>query len=308
METPAEHLHPIFLNYQELDKITAVLVKRYQPEKIICFGSLQQSASSAGCFMDSKSQHTNHYFLLMVTANPTRIEHEVQAMMTSCFKDIAITIVVHGREIVSDAITKGNRFFITVYRTGTLLHNAEGLLLSLAGLHLPQIDTMQTYIKAEHHYKHRYEMALGFMEGVNACMMKGYYNNAVFMMHQAIEQACIGLIRIFIGYRSDMHNLDRLFKLTLCFSPEPSAIFPRETEEDWRLFNLFHKCYSEARYKTELQVTKEDAELLHKRCIDIVLLVEALCLQRITLYKVKAEEAAPNIINYNPALPASLSA
>jgi len=128
------------------------------------------------------------------------------------------------------------------------------------------------------------------------------------MMHQAIEQACIGLIRIFIGYRSDMHNLDRLIKLTLCFSQEPSAMFPRETDEEKRLFGLFYKCYSEARYKTELQVTKEDAQTLHKLCVDFVLLIESLCLGRIRMYKKEAEEAAPNIIDYNPALPVSLLA
>jgi HEPN domain-containing protein len=308
METPAANLLVHSLNYTELEIITSELVKRYQPEQLICFGNLQQSTSSAGCFMDTQCQHTNHYFLLMVTASAARIEHEVQAMMTSCFKDISIAIVVHGREIIESAISRGNRFFNTVYRMGTVLYNNNGLSARFAALHLPEIDPIQIHLKAEHHYKHRYEMALGFMEGVNACMVKEYYNNAVFMMHQAIEQACIGLIRIFIGYRSDMHNLDRLLKLTLCFSPEPSVMFPRETDEDKRLFGLFYKCYSEARYKTELHVTKEDAQTLHKLCVDFVLLIESLCLKRISIYKIKAEEAAPNIIDYSPALPASLSA
>jgi HEPN domain-containing protein len=308
MKTTAANLLNGSLNYMELEKITSELVKRYQPEQLICFGSLQQNTSSAGCFMDAQCEHSNHYFLLMVTASAARIEHEVQAMMISCFKDITITIVVHGKEIIESAIGSGNRFFNTVYRTGTVLYNSYGLSASFAALHLPEIDPVQTHLKAEHHYKHRYEMVLGFMEGVNACMVKGYFNNAVFMMHQAIEQACIGLIRIFIGYRSDMHNLDRLLKLTLCFSPEPSSMFPRDTDEEKRLFGLFYKCYSEARYKTELHVTKEDAQTLHKQCVDFVLLIESLCLERIRMYKTKAEEAAPNIIDYSPALPASLSA
>jgi HEPN domain-containing protein len=308
METPAANPLTLSLNYTELEKITSEIVRRYQPEQLICFGNLQKNISCAGCFMDAQYEHTNHYFLLMVTASAARIEHEVQAMMTSCFKNISITIVVHGREIIESAIGRGNRFFNTVYRTGTVLYNADGLSSSFAALHLPEINPVQTHLKAEHHYKHRYEMALGFMEGVNACMVKGYYNNAVFMMHQAIEQACIGLIRIFIGYRSDMHNLDRLLKLTLCFSSEPSSIFSRETDEEKRLFSLFYKCYSEARYKTELHVTKDDARTLHQQCIDFVLLIESLCLKRISTYKTKAEEAAPNIIDYSPALPASLSA
>jgi HEPN domain-containing protein len=308
MDTPVANPLTRSMNYAELEKITSELVRRYQPEQLICFGSLQKNASSAGCFINGQCQHSNHYFLLMVTASAARMEHEVQAMMTSCFQDITITIVVHGKEIIESALSRGNRFFNTVYRTGTMLYNADGLSSSFAALHLPEIDPLQTHLKAEHHYKHRYEMALGFMEGVNACMVKGYYNNAVFMMHQAIEQACIGLIRIFIGYRSDMHNLDRLLKLTLCFSREPSAMFPRETNEEKRLFGLFYKCYSEARYKTELHVTKEDAQTLHKQCVDFVLLIESLCLERISAYKTKAKEAASNIMDYSPALPASLSA
>lgn len=308
METHAFNQLPGLLNYAELERVTSELVKRYQPENIICFGSLQQSVSSGGCFMATNSQHTNHYFLLMVTAGSNRIEHEVQAMMTACFKDTSITIVVHGREIIHDAIARGNRFFITVFRTGTVLYNVDGLSPFFTILHLPEVEPVQIYLKAEHHYKHRYHMALGFMEGAHVCMTKGYYNNAVFMMHQAIEQGCIGLIRIFIGYRSDMHNLDRLLKLTLCFSLEPSDIFPREAGEEKRTFGLFHKCYSEARYKTELQVSQMDAERLHRQCVEFILLIEKLCLERINWYKTKAEEVTPQILNYSPALPASLYA
>jgi len=214
----------------------------------------------------------------MITTEATRIEHEVQDYVNRLFDKAGITIIVHGLETVTNAISQGNRFFTAVCRDGMQLYTANGLRLNMD---YPDLNPATTQAKAEKHYYHRYAMALGFMEAAEECLEKEYYNNAIFMLHQAVEQACIAMIRVFMAYRSDMHNLSRLLNLCGCFSGEPAALFPRKTPEDQRLFQLLLKSYSDARYKDEYKVTRQDAEILCTLVRALIELTEELCIDRI---------------------------
>lgn len=276
------------LPYQDLQEITSLLVSRYQPEKIFCFSSLHYHLNTAsGCFLQSGNRHSQ-YFLLLETREITRVEHQAQDLVNHHFKGGAITLIAHGKETIEEAINNHSRFFISVYRHAVLLYTAGGFGMTFGQQYLPEIDPVQTHQKAIRHFRHRYIMAAGFMQAAELCMRRGYFNNTVFLLHQATEQCCIALIRVFIAYRSDMHNLDRLLKLSQCFSAEPSAVFPRETHEEKRLFSLFHKSYSDARYKLGFKISGEDAAALLEKCREFAALTERLCLQKIEEFGLEA--------------------
>jgi HEPN domain-containing protein len=165
----------------------------------------------------------------------------------------------------------------------------------------PNMNSATTLAKAEKHNHHRHSMALGFLEAANECFGKDYDNNCVFMLHQAIEQACIAIIRVFMAYRSDMHNISRLINLCLCFTDEPAALFPRKTEEDQRLFQLLQKSYSDACYKDDYVVDDNDADMLCTQVHKFIELTQKLCSDRIIEYRLAAEEAAVKPADYLPA-------
>ena len=124
------------------------------------------------------------------------------------------------------------------------------------------------------------------------------------MLHQTVEQACITLIRVYMAYRSDMHNLARLLNLCLCFSGEPAALFPRKTEEDQRLFQLLLRSHSDARYRSEYKVNSDDADILCTRIRQLIDLTKILCDDRLNMYRQAADEAGENAGGYLPAVPA----
>ena len=287
METKNVKLSP--LQYRELNEVITGLVGNYQSEYIICFGCKNEEKATSSCFTDALKQTDTHYFLLMITADIARIEHEVQDFVNGLFGKAKITIVVHGIETVRNAITQGSRFFTIVCRYGIQLYSANGLRIDID---YPNLNPATTLAKAEKNFYHTYCMALGFLEAAEECFDKEFYNNTVFMLHQAVEQACIAMIKVFMSYRADIHNLTRLLNLCFCFSGEPAALFPRKTDEDQRLFQLLLKSYSDARYKDEYKTTSQDADILCKTVRAFVELAEQLCLERVNHLRTEVEVVA----------------
>ncbi len=201
--------------YLELKEIITSLVAKYEVEYIFCFGCSDEHYKSIGCFTYCFIARKTHYFLLMLTTQVTRIEHEVHDHVNSLSKDFTISIIVHGLQTATDAVSQGSRFFCSACRDGMQLYSASGLRLILD---YPNLNPAITFAKAQKHYFHRFGMACGFMESASTSYDNGFYSNCMFELHQCMEQACIAIIRVYMAYRSDMHNLARLLNLyPLCF-------------------------------------------------------------------------------------------
>lgn len=304
-----KNVNPLFgaAQTEELLTITALLIDRYHPEQLICFGSKVNHTTSAGCFTENDEKQESHYFLLMITEFTKRVEHEAQDFVNTHSKEfnhnVHITIIAHSWKTVEAAVLQGCRFFITVCRDGNVLYDAGRLSL---GTNYAEPDTVALPAGAERHYLHRYGMSTGFMEAAKTCYEKGFYYNAAFLLHQATEQACNALMRVFIAYRSDLHSLNRLLDLSLCFAEEPSACFPRRTEDEKRLFRLLANSYSAARYKDDFQVSRQDVAVLLAQVEAFLATTQELCLRRMGDYRLAAQEALEKLADISPALPAAL--
>jgi HEPN domain-containing protein len=236
----------------------------------------------------------------MVTTDNTSMEDHVQDYVNGFFEQGSITIVVHGMETITSAIAQGSRFFTSVYRDGLQLYSANGLRLNVEYLNL---NPATTFSKAQKHFYHRFGMASGFMRTAISCYDNGFINNSLFLLHQCVEQACIAVIRVYMAYRSDIHNLARLINLCRCFTDEPFALFPRKTADDQRLFQILLRSYSEARYNDDFNVDNFDAEILLDQVDGFLTLIRILCNNRLTHYRQEAETAGEIIEEYIPNLP-----
>ncbi len=298
-----KNIHLPISQSRELAEIITVLVAKYKTEYMICFGCLNDTKALTSCFTEDLKQSDTHYFLLMLTTEITRIEHEVQDHVNSVFEKGTITIIVHGLETVTNAIAQGSRFFTAVCRDGKQLYSASGLGLNLDYLNL---NPATTFSKAQKHYFHRFGMAWGFLESSYASYESGFYSNCMFELHQAVEQACIAAIRVYTGYRSDLHNLARLLNLCKCFSDGQVELFPRTTEKDKQLFKLLLKSYSDTRYKDDYKIVDHEADELCTRVREFLELIKMLCKQRLAAYRQEAEEAGKEIEAYFPIYPENL--
>ena len=101
------------------------------------------------------------------------------------------------------------------------------------------------------------------------------------MLHQATERYYTAILLVFTDYRPKEHNLETLdIKAEMC--NKRFAVFPRQTEEEKRLFALLKRAYIDARYKMdEYHITKEDLDYLSRRVTQLKALTEEICKDKI---------------------------
>jgi HEPN domain-containing protein len=255
------------------------LAQKFEPLQIFSFSQSSHTQKSHGCFNDSLASFKCDYCLLVVTESATRVDYEMQDFANTYYRHGIITILCHGRQSVMEAVEHNSRFFISVITTGKLLYSNDGLL---GGNQMPPYIPIKGAVKALKHCGHRIPLADGFLMCASECLEKEQYGICTFMLHQAVEQACICMIRVHIAYRSEFHNLYRLLRLCQCFSEKPFQLF-LSTPEDERLFDVMAKSYSGSRYKDDFTVSRQDAESLYKRVASFLLLVKEMCDDKIKL-------------------------
>jgi HEPN domain-containing protein len=240
--------------------------------------------------------------LLVLTTESKRIEYVIQDFINNHFP--GVFIIAHELATVMEAVYRHDRFFVEACLNGLLVYTSNGFTMP-PELNAENIE--DSYLKDEEAFSRMFSMASGFMESALDCYDKGYYYNVAFLLHQAVEQACRGLIRLYIGYRADIHNLERLLFLCECFSAEPSRLFKRYFREEKRLFRVLAGSYTEARYRDNYEVIDHDADelcTLVKAFLELTLELSSKEPHRGTARTTVVEQAA--VVDYSPALPASL--
>jgi len=240
--------------------VIELLIRRFCPIQIHCFAEYTTSYTIRTCFGETVDNCKQDYFLLIVTEESVRIEHEIQDFINAHFKQGVITVLAHGRKAVLDALEAGSRFFTNIYQRGTLLYSSDVIMATDGSI----LDRDSFLIDASH-LDRRLLLIEGFLSGARECLRNLQYNACLFMLHQVVEQCCLALIRTHLDYRSGSHNLQRLLQLCCCFSTEPIKVFLAGTKEDERLFNILARSYSETRYSDGFLANKDDVHLLYHR-------------------------------------------
>ncbi|MDQ0639285.1 HEPN domain-containing protein [Pedobacter sp. W3I1] len=269
-------------------EFTQRLAQKFVPLQIFSFSQNSYTYHSQGCFNDNQSHFKCDYCLLVVTETATRIDYEMQDFANSYYQHGTITVISHGRQSVMEAVQQNSRFFIGVLTYGKLLYSKDGLL---DGDLIPSYIPGKGAIKALKHYEHHIPLADGFLMCASECLEKEQFGICAFMLHQAVEQTCICLVRVHIAYRSEFHNLYRLLRLCTCFSERPYQLF-LSTSEDERLFDIMAKSYSGSRYKDDFTVSRQDAERLYQRVASFLLSAKGMCNEKIELLAKSASDYA----------------
>lgn len=268
-----------YLTEEQVSETTALidtLSQKYDLSHIICFARNGVISNNFSAFGDIPSYIGLHYFFLFVTKGTERVEHEIQDYINTHYKSFNVTAISHSFESVSNAIAQGNRFFIAACIGGLEMYHDNQTTFDIE---FPKPNQTTTLEKAEKRFYDHIKMATGFLNSASHCIrIEGYHENGVFMLHQAVEQACISLIKVHMGYRIDLHNLNRLLSLCKCFSDKPADLFLSDDNESVRLFKILRESYGNARYSEDFRVAEEDAIVILEKVDAFVSLAENLCL------------------------------
>ena len=182
---------------------------------------------------------------------------------------------------LNDALTMGRYFYVEIVAKGIMLYDSGECLLATPG----ELDYAEIKKMAEEYYEDKFSDGLDFFKGANFYYQEENYHMTAFMLHQATESflKTIPLVYILYGYKE--HDLQFLIEKCKPYTLELAKVFPCDTDEEKRLFDLLRRAYLEARYnKKNFIVTKADIDVLVPKIELLRDIVEKVCKERIAEY------------------------
>lgn len=182
---------------------------------------------------------------------------------------------------LNDALTMGRYFYVEIVAKGIMLYDSGQCQLATPG----ELDYAEIKKMAEEYYDDKFSDGLDFFKGANFYDREENYHMASFMLHQAAESylKTIPLVYTLYGYKE--HDLQFLIEKCKPYTLELAKVFPCDTDEEKRLFDLLRRAYLEARYnKKNFIVTKADIDALVPKIELLRDIVEKGCRLQIAYY------------------------
>ena len=189
---------------------------------------------------------------------------------------------------LNDALTMGRYFYVEIVAKGIMLYDSGECQLATPG----ELDYAEIKKMAEEYYDDKFSDGLDFFKGANFYYQEENYHMTAFMLHQATESflKTIPLVYILYGYKE--HDLQFLIEKYKPYTLELAKVFPCDTNEEKRLFDLLRRAYLEARYnKKNFIVTKADIDALVPKIEQLCGIVEKVCKTRLGYYTQQSDNS-----------------
>jgi len=278
MNISLQHLSPI--KRQQVQAIIKIVRQAVNPEKILLFGTYSDPGAGAGHLAGRHFPAGLVTFdLLVVTRQGDhRSDHELQDILENRCRGCApVTILVHDIRFMNSRLAEGHYFFTMIRREAILLYDAG--LIPFAQAICPDLEQVRKVAERDFE-RWKLQAWAFFRSAVFNCQHKDW-KVAVFLLHQSAEQIYQAILLAFTGYKPTTHNLDKLRRYTNRFSIELTLLFPRDSEEEDRLFRLLLQGYVDARYKEDYFISEEEAVLLTERIGRLLSIAERVCRNRL---------------------------
>lgn len=286
MKTTLTHL-PID-KQQELQSITDTIVRLVQPVMVILFGSYSRGNWVEDSYKENGTtyEYRSDYDILVVTEKaqdiPSRLGKEIRRRIKKA-EHLQTTphIIFHDIAFLNKELEEGHYFFTDLIKEGTLLYNNGKHVLATPKV----LSATERAEKAKTYLKEWFEGANRFLIGYEDFFKREFYNEAIFLLHQATERYFMTILLVFNDYKPKTHDLEDLNRQVGYADVRFKTVFPNQTEEEKRLFILLAKAYIDSRYKLGYTIAPEDLQWLAARVQKLKQLTEVVCKEKIAAFE-----------------------
>lgn len=248
-----------------LQFIKSFLLDNLKLSGLYCFGIHHKNKMYSNALSDEvKARQQTHYYLLVFSIDG---KENAVADLSDIIKkkskgQYTVTLLIHKATTVRQLTPERSYFFYQVMSKGLNLYEHETVPPCIAFDEAPERNV--AYIKS--YWRNRNRVSEVFLESQG--MVDGIDTEPIqeAMMQIAMENTALALIDTFLGYRPVHFHLGYLFDLCDLFCTLPRDIFPRNTEEEIKLFELLAKHISKLRSAHMGAMNFLHTELLQKRC------------------------------------------
>jgi len=241
-----------------LELIRDSVVKKFQPEMIILFGSLTtrewtwKSDIDLLIVADTSERPHLELDIKTVISESTAIEKKVSKI---------ISPVVVSPEQLNDKLEVGHYFFDDIVKQGKLLYNTGRF--SLAEMRELEPEEYVELVKKD--FKNWRKLAEGVYKGFQFFLQEKEYCWAAFNLHQVVECTSVMVELAYTRYRSKGHDLKELMKRTISCISEAANIFPKDTDFRKQAYQRLYVAYVAARYDENYVIEEDELKYLGER-------------------------------------------
>ncbi|WP_109831770.1 HEPN domain-containing protein [Reichenbachiella versicolor] len=270
---------------EELEQLTELLSAFKEVEMVLLFGSYARGNWVEDSYVDKGTtyEYRSDFDILVVLTHEDlhqkfRIEDKVKIDLVATRKvNTPISLIFHGIKQLNTSLAMGNYFFRDIKEEGKVLYDSEKFKLATP----KKLTEKQYQQKAQEYFDQWFESANEFLIDFSNALNRNSLKKAAFELHQATERYYTTILLVFTDYRPKDHNLENLgIRVAMC--DKRFAVFPQNTDEEKRLFELLKKAYIDARYKMdEYSIIKSELEYLADKVNQLKQLTDQICKKKI---------------------------
>ena len=257
------------------DLIYRVISQNIDPIGIYCFAQKKSSYTFNEPFQKSvqKEKHVHLYLLIIAEEFEDNIGNDITDKIKSRSRgQITVTILLHRVRNIIKLYGDQQYFFWNVFKNAQRIH-IDAYRSPIIWAKNPE----KRYVKSTSAYA-------GDRRNVTASIWDLIYNNDQYFsyevrmcsLHQIVEQICLSLIRVFLGYTPNHFSLGYLFELCEYFTSLTSEYFPRNSRDEKNMFKLLKKNPNTLRFSRRNSFDYLYYGLMEDRCRDFMKEAEVL--------------------------------
>lgn len=267
---------------EELKTLTKIIVEKVPSEMVILFGS-----HARGDWVEDfqeNYEYVSDYDILVITKDRKSAKDgekwwDLSKKLSSNEENTRTTVIQHSIGFVNDKIERNEYFFVDILKEGILLFDSGKFKLSEP----KNMNPEERQKKAKEQFEPWFSSANEFLD-IDADLEKGHFKKAAFLLHQSTERYYAAILLVFTDYKPKIHDIEKLGNQAEKLHSAFGTVFPKNTPEEKRLFELLQKAYIDSRYNMNYKIEKEELQYLSDRVKLLRDLTERICNERIAQF------------------------
>lgn len=280
-------------NQRDLHFIVETVLQRLkQTEMIILFGSY---ARNDYVVYDEKYEfgklqfYVSDYDILVVTSGVSdgvaiRALGNIEDLYYDRAKDPdrqpPVQFICEDMKKLNKYLKEGRYFYSQIKQEGVVLYDSGKHKLARRR----KLSFEEIRQQAQEYFDDKFGGANQFLETAKFLYTKEWYQKASFILHQASESYIYAIRLVNTLENPKQHNLTKLLNSVKKYSDEFIKVFPQNTSEEKRLFELIKAAYVNGRYDPDFVVTKDDIDALVPKVELLRDITKRICEEKIREY------------------------
>lgn len=250
--------------------VESILTRVKQTEMVILFGSY---ARNDYVVYDEKYEfgkiqfYVSDYDILVVTSGISdgiaikalnNIEDLYYDRASDPDRQPPVQFISEDMKKLNKYLDESRYFYTQIKQEGVVLYDSGRFKLARRR----KLSFEEIKQQAQEYFSDKFDRANSFIEQAKFAYSRKDYRMSSFDLHQACENYIYAIRLVNTLENPKQHNLTKLLNSVKRYSDEFLKVFPQNTPEEKRLFELIKAAYVNGRYDPDFVVTKEDIDAL----------------------------------------------